>query len=108
MSGKPVILVVNISNPMVFCEIEPHAKAILAHFQVQDQAIFELLTGAAEPSALLPMQMPANMETVEEQFEDVPHDMKVYTDSQGNRYDFGFGLDWSGVITDNRVTKYRK
>ena len=108
MNGKPVIIVANLSNPMVFGEIEPHAKAILAHFQVQDQAIFELLTGVAEPSALLPMQMPADMQTVEEQFEDVPHDMKVYTDSQGNRYDFGFGLNWNGLINDDRVKKYKK
>ncbi len=108
MRGKPVLIVANLSNPMVFSEIEPHSKAILAHFQVQDQAIFELLTGVVEPSALLPMQMPANMQTVEEQFEDVPHDMKVYTDTQGNRYDFGFGLNWSGVINDNRVKKYKK
>jgi beta-glucosidase len=108
MNGKPVIVVANLSNPMVFSEIEPNANAILAHFQVQDQAIFDLLTGAAEPSALLPMQMPADMQTVEEQFEDVPHDMKVYTDTQGNRYDFGFGLNWSGVINDNRVKKYKR
>jgi beta-glucosidase len=108
MNGKPVIIVANLSNPMVFGEIEPHAKAILAHFQVQDQAIFELLTGVAEPSALLPMQMPADMQTVEEQFEDVPHDMKVYTDSQGNRYDFGFGLNWNGLINDDRVKKYKR
>lgn len=108
MNGKPVIVIANLSNPMVFKEIEPSAEAILAHFQVQDQAIFEMLTGAAEPSALLPMQMPANMQTVEEQFEDVPHDMEVFTDSDGNRYDFGFGLNWSGVINDNRVKKYKK
>jgi beta-glucosidase len=108
MNGKPVIVVANLSNPMVFSEIEPNANAILAHFQVQDQAIFDLLTGAAEPSALLPLQMPADMQTVEEQFEDVPHDMKVYTDTQGNRYDFGFGLNWSGVINDNRVKKYKR
>jgi beta-glucosidase len=108
LNEKPVIVVANLSNPMVFGEIEPHAKAILAHFQVQDQAIFELLTGVAEPSALLPMQMPADMHTVEEQFEDVPHDMKVYTDSQGNRYDFGFGLNWSEAINDDRVKKYKK
>lgn len=108
MNGKPVIVVANLSNPMVFSEIEPIANAILAHFQVQDQAIFDLLTGVAEPSALLPMQMPSDMQTVEEQFEDVPHDMKVYTDIQGNRYDFGFGLNWNGIINDNRVKRYKK
>ena len=55
---------------------------------VQDQAIMEIVSGASEPSALLPFQMPANMSTVEKQFEDVPRDMECYTDSEGNVYDF--------------------
>jgi beta-glucosidase len=52
------------------------------------------------------MQMPADMRTVEEQFEDVPRDMKCYRDADGNTYDFAFGLNWEGVIQDERVTKY--
>ena len=50
--------------------------------------------------------MPANMETVETQFEDVPRDMKCHVDSDGNTYDFAFGLNWSGAIKDNRTAKY--
>jgi beta-glucosidase len=73
---------------------------------VQDQAILDVLTGAAEPSALLPLQMPKDMLTVEKQFEDVPHDMEVYKDSEGNSYDFGFGLNWKGAIKDARTAKY--
>jgi beta-glucosidase len=38
--------------------------------------------------------MPADMETVEQQLEDVSHDMKVNIDSEGNAYDFGYGLNW--------------
>jgi beta-glucosidase len=108
MKDKPVIVVVNTSNPMVFSEIEPLADAILAHFQVQDQVLFDLITGNAEPSALLPFQMPAGMETVEMQFEDVAHDMEVYTDTEGNGYHFAFGMNWNGVISDQRVVRYRK
>lgn len=108
MGSKPVIVVVKVSNPMVFSEIEKSASAILIHMGVQDQAIMDILTGTAEPSALLPFQMPADMKTVEEQFEDVPRDMKCYIDSEGNAYDFAFGLNWSGVINDERVTKYKK
>lgn len=108
LKDKPLILVVNTSSPLVFSEIEPFADAILVHFQVQDQVLFDLLTGRAEPSALLPFQMPASMETAEQQFEDVPHDMEVYTDSEGNAYQFAFGMNWSGVIRDQRVERYRK
>ena len=108
MGAKPVIVVVKVSNPMVFAEIEKSASAILIHMGVQDQAIMDILTGATEPSALLPFQMPVDMKTVEEQQEDVPHDMKCYTDSEGNTYDFAFGLNWNGVIKDARVAKYKK
>ncbi len=107
MKGKPVIVSVNLSNPMVFSEFEKEANAIVVNFGVQDQASLDLLTGVAEPSALLPLQMPKDMLTVEKQFEDVPHDMEVYKDSEGNKYDFGFGLNWKGVIKDARTTTYQ-
>jgi beta-glucosidase len=108
MKGKPVIVSVNMSNPMVFAEFEKMADAILVNFGVQDQAVLDIITGAAEPSGLLPMQMPADMTTVEKQYEDVPHDMECYRDSQGNVYAFAFGLNWKGVIKDARVAKYKK
>jgi beta-glucosidase len=108
MSGKPVITIVNTSNPMVLNEFEREVNGIVLHFGVQDQAILDILSGKAEPSALLPIQMPANMKTVEEQFEDVPHDMESHVDELGNPYDFTFGLNWSGVIKDHRTEKYKK
>jgi beta-glucosidase len=108
MKGKPVIVSVNMSNPMVFAEFEKDANAIIVDFGVQGQASLDIMTGKAEPSALLPLQMPVDMKTVEAQFEDVPHDMKCYVDEQGNKYDFGFGLNWKGVIKDGRVDKYVK
>lgn len=107
MGEKPVVVVVNVSKPMVFAEIEPFADAILVHMGVQDQAILDLISGVAEPSALLPFQMPANMKTVEEQYEDVPRDMQCYVDSEGNTYDFAYGLNWQGVISDERVNTYK-
>ena len=61
-----------------------------------------------EPSGLLPVQMPANMETVEHHCEDVPFDMQPYKDSVGNEYDFGYGLNWKGPIKDGRADRYPK
>jgi len=106
MNGKPVIVVLTMSKPTVVAEFESSASAILASFGVQDQAILDLLSGAVEPSGLLPFQMPANMQTVEEQFEDTPLDMQPYVDVAGNAYDFAFGLNWAGVIHDARTTTY--
>ncbi|SDX81223.1 glycoside hydrolase family 3 N-terminal domain-containing protein [Paenibacillus sp. PDC88] len=106
MNGKPVIVSMLLSNPTVVEEFEAEADAILANFGVQDQAIMEILTGEREPSGLLPMQMPAHMRTVEEQLEDVAHDMECHVDNEGHVYDFGFGLNFTGVIQDERTEKY--
>jgi len=108
MRGKPVIVSVNMSNPMVFGEFEKNANAILVNFGVQDQAILDILTGKTEPSGLLPLQMPANMQTVEKQKEDLPFDMQCYKDSEGHIYDFGYGLNWKGIIKIARTMKYKK
>lgn len=107
MKGKPVIVSLQMNNPTVMSEFEPSADAILVNFGVQHQAILDLISGQAEPSALLPLQMPANMATVEQQAEDVPRDMQCYTDTEGNTYDFAFGMNWKGVINDSRVTQYK-
>lgn len=74
--------------------------------QIGGDVLVQIVAGEVEPSALLPAQQPASMETVEKQLEDVPRDMECYTDSAGNTYDFGFGLNWSGVIQDERTAKY--
>ncbi len=108
MKAKPVIVSIAMSKPMVFSEFEKDADAIIVNFDVQDQAILDIITGSSEPSGLLPMQMPLDMKTVEAQKEDVPFDMICHVDSEGNTYDFGFGLNWNGVIKDARGEKYRK
>ncbi len=107
MGDKPVIVVIKVSKPMIFSEIEASASAILIHMGVQDQALMDIISGKKEPSGLLPFQMPINMLTVEAQFEDVPRDMTAYKDSEGHTYDFAFGLNWSGIIEDARTNKYR-
>jgi len=63
MKGKPVIVAIAASKPMVFQEFEQQVDGILVGFGVQQQAMFDIISGAAEPSGLLPVQMPANMKT---------------------------------------------
>ena len=108
MKGKPVIVAMKLSNPAIVSEFEKNANGILVHFGALDQALLDLITGAAEPTALLPMQMPLDMNVVEKQSEDLPHDMECYVDGDGNRYDFAFGLNWKGVINDERTNRYKK
>lgn len=32
--------------------------------------------------------------------------MEDYVDSQGHRYDFGYGMNYDGVISDERTRRY--
>jgi beta-glucosidase len=108
MNGKPVIVCMSLMNPAVVSEFESGVDGIVVSFGVQDQALMDILSGTYEPSGLLPLQMPADMHTVETQKEDVPLDMQPYKDSEGHLYDFAFGLNWKGVISDARTDKYKK
>lgn len=106
MGDKPVIVVIAMSNPTVLSEVEPLADAILVGFSVQTQAFLDLIAGRTEPSGLLPFELPASMEAVERHCEDRPHDIQPYADADGNSYEFGYGLDWKGVISDSRTDRY--
>ena len=108
MNGKPVVVIVATDRPFVPSEIEPSSDALLLSFGVSNNALLDVISGKYEPSGLLPLQLPANMKTVELQYEDVPFDMECYKDAVGNVYDFAFGLNWNGVIKDHRVKRYSK
>jgi beta-glucosidase len=107
MGDKPVVVFISMSNPTVVAEFEKAADAIFAEFGVTTKALLALASGEAEPSALLPFIIPKDMSSVEKHCEDVPFDISPYEDSCGNRYDFAFGLNWSGVIEDWRTEKYK-
>ena len=104
--GVKLVVCVTANRGMIFSEIEPSADAILVSFGVDATNFLPVIAGQSEPAGLLPLQMPANMDTVEAQYEDVPRDMECYVDADGNVYDFAYGLNWSGKIEDARVEKY--
>lgn len=106
MKDKPVIVAMTVKNPVVLSEMEPYADAILVEFGVSAEAVLEVTAGCYEPQGLLPMQMPADMDTVEDQAEDCAFDMRVYTDEEGHSYDFAYGMNYSGVIADERTARY--
>ena len=108
MGEKPVIAIVTLKNPMVMAEFEPYTDAILVEYGVTPAAVLDVLTGAFDPEGLLPIQIPKDMETVEQQKEDVAFDMECYEDSEGHTYDFGYGMNFGGVIRDERTKKYVK
>lgn len=91
MGDKPVIVLLQTTRPVVM-EFEPWADAILVAFGVRSKAFLDIVAGNFKPTGRLPMQFPASMDEVEMQREDVPEDMTPWQDTEGNTYDFGFGL----------------
>lgn len=108
MGEKPVIVSISLKNPMVMAEVEPYADALLVDYGVQPEAVLDVVTGKFDPVGLLPIQLPMDMETVEMQDEDVAFDMECYEDSEGHRYDFGYGMNFEGVIFDERTKRYKR
>ena len=113
----PSVLAMFTGKPMCFHEFEPQVDAILLTFSspslygggdASTKALSAVAAGLREPSGLLPMQMPRDMEAVETQLEDVPRDMACYVDSAGHAYDFAYGLNYGGVIRDGRTGRYAK
>lgn len=107
MGEKPVIVAVTLKNPMVMAELEPYADAILVEYGCVPQAVLDVITGRFIPQGLLPVQMPNDMKTVECQAEDVAFDMECYEDSEGHIYNFGYGMNFAGVIEDERTKRYQ-
>lgn len=111
-NAKLVVMMSKASGPsvMVWSEVEPLADAILFYYGSTswffEETLLDIVSGAVEPSGLLPFQMPASMDAVEAQDEDVPRDLECYVDADGNVYDFTYGLNWSGKIDDERVKTY--
>jgi beta-glucosidase len=106
MGTKPMVVIVKTGNPFVAAEFEGIADAVILHFAIERRPLLDILSGKAEPSGLLPFQMPKDMETVEAQAEDLARDMVPYTDSSGKAWDFAYGLNWQGQIKDGRTARY--
>lgn len=113
--GIPSVVAMFTGSPMCFHEFEPYVDSIVVTFSgasmfssatTASEALVRIIAGVDEPSGLLPMQMPKDMDDVERQAEDTPRDMECYTDSIGHKYDFAYGMNHSGVINDERVKTY--
>lgn len=97
-SGKkiPVITLLKASNPVIPTEFEAASDAIVVGFGTAEEALLKVALGQHKPAGRLPIQFPADMNTVEANREDVPKDVTPYTDSQGHTYDYGYGLGADG------------
>ena len=106
-AGKPCVVILDITQPMCVHEFESEVDAILVSMSGSTEAACRIVAGQDEPTGLLPMQFPLDMDAVERQSEDASRDMDCYVDAEGNTYDFAYGLNWEGVIDDERVKTYK-
>ncbi len=89
MQKKPTIIVLQFDSPYVIPELVNESAALLATFGVSDEALFDVLMGKFNPTGKLPFELPASMDAVREQFEDMPYDSKAPL------FKFGAGLSYS-------------
>ena len=109
LGDKPLVVAFACDNPFVFSEFEDQVDAILVRYgsDVKAAAAAKIIGGQFEPTALLTSCMPASMRAVEEHDEDMPRSIECHVDTEGNTYEFGFGMNWSGVIDDERTAKWK-
>ena len=88
MQKKPTIIVMQFDSPYVIPELASECAALLATFGVTDEALFDVLMGKFNPTGKLPFELPASMDAVRAQFEDVPYD------SKDPLFKFGAGLSY--------------
>ena len=75
-------------RPAVIPEIDAKCAALLANFGANDAAVLDIIFGRFAPGGKLPFEIPASMEAVLKQKEDLPYD------SENPLYPFGFGLTY--------------
>lgn len=116
-TGKPVVLIVLAGRPMVMVEAWPKARAILYVFSpgtMGGEALVDVLTGKANPSARLPMSLPRAVGQIPITYDQLPtgrppkpdDDLSArYLDEETTPFlPFGFGLSYTRfAYSDLRV-----
>ena len=84
----PTIVDIYLDRPAVIPEISELSKGLFVNYGASDAALLDVVFGKAKPMGKLPFELPASMEAVRKQKEDVPYD------SEKPLYKFGFGLSY--------------
>lgn len=84
----PTIVDIYLERPAVIPEIAEKSAALLGNFGASDAALLDIIFGQFNPQGKLPFEIPASMEAVRKQKEDVPYD------SENPLFKFGHGLSY--------------
>ena len=105
LGDKPLVLLFNYRNATVPAEFEPLADAILMTVEGAQEAYMDIVSGRYDPVGMLAITFPRSMNHIEMSNEDVP-DTTPYVDADNNVWQFGFGLNYSGRIVDERTEEF--
>jgi beta-glucosidase len=86
MRKAPTVVDMYLERPAVIPEMAAGAAALLGNFGASDAAVLDVIFGRFAPQGRLPFELPASMDAVRQQKEDLPHD------SARPLFPFGFGL----------------
>lgn len=85
---KPTIICMYLDRPAVIPGIAQYAAGLFGDFGLEDDALLDVIFGGFNPTGKLPFELPASMEAVKNQKEDVPFD------SGNPLFPFGYGLSY--------------
>jgi beta-glucosidase len=105
-----LVVGLNVILPWLLGTIEPLADALVAGFDTRTEALFDVIVGAAQPRGRLPLTFPLDNAAIAIDENGIcasPNDVPgfdkekymggrpyVYVDSEGNRYQSGYGLSY--------------
>ncbi|MFQ1016442.1 glycoside hydrolase family 3 protein [Gilliamella sp. BG7] len=81
----PVIVTIYLDRPAILTPLKQYSSAIIANFGVNDVVLFDRLFDNKPYVAKMPFSLPDSMDSVKQQYSDLPNDMKTL-------YQFGYGL----------------
>jgi len=88
MRTVPTIVDIELERTAVIPDIAANSKGLFATFMITDEVILDAVFGNYKPTGKLPVEMPASMEAVRNQKEDLPYD------SENPLYPYGHGLTY--------------
>ncbi|WP_219818326.1 glycoside hydrolase family 3 protein [Clavibacter michiganensis] len=93
-AGARTIAVPQLTRPLILGNVVENSDAVLASYGVSDEAMLNVITGAAEPEGRLPFELPSTMDAVAAQLYDVPND------SASPLFAYGAGLAFAAAPTE--------
>ncbi len=83
---RPVVMAISLDRPAILTQVAGSARAIIANFGIDDDALLTAVTGTVAPRGRLPFELPRSMDAVQRQ------DPARPDDSRQPLYAFGAGL----------------